>query len=87
MCGPCSHAPLEDVSSQNDFPPSTNRVATALADEGPLTQKELVERTGLASRTVRSAIADLREADLITEKLYLQDLRQRQYVLARSDDD
>ena len=50
-----------------------------LATEGPLTQKELVEKTGLASRTVRSAIADLRQIDAISEQIYLPDLRQRQY--------
>lgn len=79
MCGTCSHAPIEDASTLSDFPPSTEQVAETLAADGPLTQKELVERTGLASRTVRSAIADLRQAELIVEKLYLPDLRQRQY--------
>lgn len=84
MCGTCSHAPIENESPLNDYPPSTERVAELLAAEGPLTQKQLVERTGLASRTVRSAIADLRQAELISERFYLPDLRQRQYVFVGS---
>lgn len=70
---------MDDESPLSDLPPSANQVARSLAADGPLTQKELVERTGLASRTVRSAIAALREADLVQENLYLPDLRQRQY--------
>ncbi len=80
MCSSSQCAPIQDVPPFNEFPPSTERVAEVLAEEGPLTQKELAERTGLASRTVRSAIADLRGADLISERFYLPDLRQREYV-------
>lgn len=81
MCG-CTPAPLEEDPALDEFPPSVERVAETLAAEGPLTQKEIVERTDLASRTVRSAIADLREAGIVTEELYLLDLRQRKYTLA-----
>ena len=47
--------------------------------EGPLTQKELVEHTELASRTVRNALGSLQEAGFVHERLYHEDLRQRQY--------
>ena len=72
---------MNDEPLLNEFPPSTEQVAEILQSEGSLTQKELVERTDLASRTVRSAIADLREAGMVREELYLPDLRQRRYVL------
>ena len=83
MCGTCCHAPQDDASLLNDLPPSAHKVAQALERDGPLTQKELVERTDLASRTVRSAVADLIEVGIVNEELYLQDLRQRQYVIAK----
>lgn len=53
--------------------------------EGPLTQKELIDETELASRTVRSALSELVEANFVSEELYLPDLRQRKYVVTDED--
>ena len=86
MC--CSSAAIkqqEEEQQLGDFPPSAKLVFMTLEYEGPLTQKELVERTELASRTVRSALSTLVETEYVTEELYHQDLRQRQYVVNGED--
>lgn len=64
-----------------DLPPSAKLVFMTLEYEGPLTQKAIVERTELASRTVRNALNTLQEAQLVEEELYHEDLRQRQYYV------
>ncbi len=69
-----------------DFPPSAKLVYMTLDYEGPLTQKKLVARTELANRTVRSALSELIDAELVVEELYHQDLRQRQYRVADEDE-
>ena len=81
MC--CQSTPAQAKKEEprlGNFPPSVKLVYLTLTYEGPLTQKELVEQTELASRTVRSALSDLVEAGFVSEELYLQDLRQRKYV-------
>ena len=62
--------------------PSAKFVYTVLDYEGPLTQKSLAEETRLSQRSVRSALADLAEADLVEERIYPQDARQRLYAVA-----
>lgn len=72
----------EEEPHLGDFPPSAKLVYMTLQYEGPLTQKALVERTELASRTVRNALATLQETGYVREELYHEDLRQRQYLVA-----
>ena len=47
--------------------------------DAPLTQQEIAERTRLSPRTTRHAIALLREADLVAERIYVPDARKRIY--------
>lgn len=82
MC--CSSAGVQTAKEEpylGDFPPSAKLVYMTLQYEGPLTQKELVEHTELASRTVRNALSTLKEAGFVREELYHEDLRQRHYVV------
>jgi len=67
--------------------PSAKFVYTVLDYEGPLTQKALAEQTRLSQRSVRSALADLDDADLVEERIYPRDARQRLYAVADGDGD
>jgi DNA-binding MarR family transcriptional regulator len=60
----------------NDVPQSARTVLCTLADEGPLTMKDLQAASGLARRTVYAAIAKLREIGMIADKPSLKDTRQ-----------
>ncbi|WP_407653012.1 MarR family transcriptional regulator [Halosimplex aquaticum] len=46
-----------------------------------MTQKTLAEETRLSQRSVRSALSDLTEADLVEERIYPADARQRLYAI------
>ena len=81
MCRQTAYAAPEEEPDLGDFPPSAKLVYFTLEYEGPLTQKELVNETELASRTVRSALSTLTDAGYVSEELYLADLRQRKYVI------
>ena len=83
----CQSTPVQakEEPRLGNFPPSVKLVYLTLTYEGPLTQKELVEQTELASRTVRSALSDLVDAGFVSEELYLQDLRQRKYVALETE--
>jgi DNA-binding transcriptional regulator LsrR (DeoR family) len=56
-------------------------VYTVLEYEGPLTQKTLAEETRLSQRSVRSALSDLTDADIVEERIYPADARQRLYAI------
>lgn len=64
-----------------DLPPSAKLVFKVLEYDGPLTQKQLVDETMLAPRTVRYALERLDDADVVTEAVYIQDARQTLYQL------
>jgi DNA-binding MarR family transcriptional regulator len=66
--------------------PSAKFVYTVLDYEGPLTQKALAEQTRLSQRSVRSALADLDDAELVEERIYPRDARQRLYAVVDGDD-
>lgn len=72
----------EAPSSMTDQSPSAKLVYTVLKHQGPQTQKQLIDETRLAPRTVRYALTDLSDADLITESVYLPDARQDLYGLS-----
>ncbi len=63
------------------LPPSAKLVYKVLENDGQLTQKDLVERTALPSRTVRYAIGRLKEKNLLVERFYFTDARQSLYSL------
>lgn len=81
VCRASAPQTVDEEPRLGDFPPSVKLVYLKLKYEGPLTQKELIDETELASRTVRSALSDLVDADFVSEELYLPDLRQRKYVV------
>lgn len=68
---------LQDVRG---LPPSAKLVFKVLEFEGELTQKELVERTQLPSRTVRYALTNLEEVNAIEKRINFMDARQRIYT-------
>lgn len=61
--------------------PSAKLVYLVLKREGPLTQKQLVQQTRLVSRTVRHALTQLEERNLIETRVNRNDARQSFYML------
>jgi len=72
-------------NSIEDVPPSAKLVYKVLEYNGDLTQKEIVERSMLSQRTVRDALARLREVDVVAEEVYIPDARQNLYRLTVED--
>ncbi|RLE50679.1 MAG: ArsR family transcriptional regulator [Candidatus Methanomethylicota archaeon] len=64
------------------LPPSAKLVLSTLKDSGPLTQKGLIEKTGLSPRTVKNAIKILRQCELIKEIPNFKDLRIKIYAFS-----
>jgi len=64
--------------------PSAKLVYFVLKQQGPQTQKQLIEETLLAPRTVRYALTDLCDNGLVTESVYLPDARQSLYRLSEN---
>jgi transcriptional antiterminator len=69
-----------------DAPPSAKLVYKTLEYEGKLTQGQLVDETLLSARTVRYALTDLQDRDLIHEEIYFADARKRLYSLKPADE-
>lgn len=69
-----------------DVPPSAKLVYKVLEYNGPLTQKQIVERSMLSQRTVRDALARLREIGIVSEEVYIPDARQNLYELTVADE-
>ena len=65
----------------HDVPPSAKLVLTVLAHEGSLTQSRLAEETMLPARTVRYALKQLEERDLVASQISFADARQSVYSL------
>jgi len=61
--------------------PATKLVLKILQLNGWMTQGEIVKETYLHSRTVKYAVRNLREKDIIVEKLDPDDLRRKYYRL------
>jgi len=86
----CCHAQPARRSPETrleSLTPSAKFVYTVLEYEGPLTQKALAGRTRLSQRSVRSALADLADVDLVEEEIYPEDARQRLYAVADERED
>jgi DNA-binding MarR family transcriptional regulator len=72
---------VNGIQQIGPLPPSAKLVYKVLENDGQLTQKDLVERTALPSRTVRYAIGRLKEKNLLVEHFYFIDARQSLYSL------
>lgn len=59
------------------LPPSAKLVHWVLRHEGSCTQRQLAEETLLSARTVRHALDELIQADLVTEEVYIPDARKK----------
>ena len=68
-----------------DLPPSAKLVAKVLDVSGPLDQARLAEETLLPDRTIRYALNQLEDADLVTAHVNLQDARKQVYELHPGD--
>jgi DNA-binding MarR family transcriptional regulator len=66
----------------SELPPSAKLVAKTLEHEGELTQPQLADQTLLAGRTVRSALSELEDADVVTSRSSVIDARKTLYSLA-----
>ncbi|MFB6250814.1 MAG: MarR family transcriptional regulator [Halobellus sp.] len=73
-------------STLYDLPPSAKLVVKTLEYEGDRTQSELADLTLLPPRTVRYALTQLEEDDLVTSQISFVDARQRIYSLDVTDD-
>jgi hypothetical protein len=68
------------------LPPSAIQLLALLARSGPLTHKDIVSRAApVPARTVRFALARLREEGRVIEKPSFRDSRQSYYLLATGD--
>jgi hypothetical protein len=63
------------------LPPSAKLVFNVLESDGPMTQKDLISKTGLPTNTVRYALGKLKEESVIKECFYFPDARQSLYGL------
>ena len=74
----------ESISASiGHLPPSAKLVYKVLEDGGQRTQKDLIRDTLLPSRTVRYAIARLKEEQFLVERHHFGDARQSLYGLNR----
>ncbi|WP_435157094.1 MarR family transcriptional regulator [Haladaptatus sp. DFWS20] len=76
----------QTLTSLCDLPPSAKLVFKVLEYSGAHTQKEIVQRSRLSARTVRSALENLADVGAVTEEVYIPDARQRLYRLDDSRD-
>lgn len=63
------------------MPPSAKLVLKTLEYEGPMSQRDLVNRTMLPERTVRLALSHLLKKGYVKKRVSLRDARQRIYEL------
>lgn len=64
-----------------ELPPSAKLVAKVLEIEESLSQSELAEETLMSVRTVRYALNDLNDSNLVRSRKDLEDARKRLYEL------
>jgi NAD+ kinase len=71
-----------DLRHLEGVPPAAKYVFKLLVTEGEMTQKELIESTGLPNRTVRNALNILKEKGVISQRAHLRDARQSIYFVS-----
>lgn len=57
---------MNPLTIDADVPPAARHVAHVLQEEGPLTRRDIIELTGHKERTADQALADLREAGVVS---------------------
>ena len=72
---------------KESLPPSAKLVLKVLEYEGPMTQKEIAEKTLLPRRTVRNALKILLQKELIVKKTTLRDARLSIYHIKGFDEE
>ncbi len=72
---------VKEYEEAGSIPPSALEILSILRREGPLTPKDLFEKTSFAPRTVRYALKVLLDNKLVKKVPNLQDLRQNVYVV------
>lgn len=85
MTGRSSISTPEVPFELQELPPSAKLVAKTLEDEGDLTQAQLAESTLLPARTVRYALTQLEENNLVASRVSFMDARQRVYSFRTTD--
>lgn len=65
-----------------DLPPSAKLVAKTLEYEGELTQSQIAESTLLPPRTVRFALTELEDKDIVNSRISFMDARKQIYSLS-----
>ncbi|MHA1399765.1 MAG: NAD(+)/NADH kinase [Candidatus Heimdallarchaeaceae archaeon] len=70
-----------DLQSLEGVPPSAKYIFKLLHTEGEMTQSELIQSTGLPSRTVRNALKILKKKGVVGQRPYLHDARQSIYFI------
>lgn len=68
-----------------DLPPSSKLVFKTLEWNGRLTQQQIIQESLLSGRTVRDAIARLKQRDVVAEDVYYRDARQNIYSLVEPE--
>lgn len=78
---------MNDTSDQQlfDLSPSAKLVFVVLSQQGPLTQKRIATETRLSQRTVRYAIRQLEEINVISSQINFKDARQTLYSTDSDD--
>ena len=71
-----------DLRHLEGVPPAAKYVFKLLVTEGEMTQKELIESTGLPNRTVRNALNILKEKGVVSQRAHLRDARQSIYFVS-----
>lgn len=64
-----------------NLPPSSKLVLKVLQYEGPLTQREIAEKTTLPHRTIRYALNILMSRDLVIKKEFPREIRRNIYMI------
>lgn len=82
MYFPGQVATMDSLNRNPDqWPGSARSVVELIARSGPLTNKDLVERTGLARRTLGRTLSRLLEAGFVQRRPSLRDTRRFYYSL------
>lgn len=77
------HSKRQGPELPADAAPSAKFVYRLLADEGVLSERQLIAESGLPERTVRSALTYLVKADLVRRAPSLRDAREAVFALKR----
>jgi len=72
-------------SALADLPPSAKLVAKTLEYEGEQNQSQISESTLLPPRTVRFALSELEDNDVVDSRISFMDARKRIYSLSIED--